>query len=58
MRIDQQHFMRAGECSKNHKEMLASLPGQSLGRNREHVGTQRAQRLQTFDVAAGFEFGA
>src|SRR5689334_21667880 len=55
MRVDHDYFARAGKCAKKHEQVLAALPRQSFGRDREHVRTQRAQRFQTFQMTAGFK---
>jgi hypothetical protein len=56
VRIDHEHFARARQCSKDHEEILTSLPRESFSAYREDVGTETAQGFETFEVTAGFEF--
>src|ERR1041384_5863830 len=55
MSVDHDDFAPAGECAKEHEQVLSALPRQSLSGDREHVRTQRAQRFQTFQMTAGFK---
>ena len=58
MRVDHEHFARARECAKNHEKILAALPRETLGRDRENIRLKRAQGFEAFEVTAGLELGA
>ena len=49
MRIEHEHFARARERAKDHEKILAALPWQSLGPDREDV---RAQAVKGVDAGA------
>src|SRR6185503_18853744 len=47
VRIDHEHFARTRKCSKDHEEILTSLPRESFSAYREDVGTETAQGFET-----------
>jgi hypothetical protein len=57
MRVQHHHFTCPCKRAKKHEEVLPALPGQPLGRNREHIRTKRAQRLEPFQMIANFKLG-
>ena len=58
MRVDHEHLACARECAEDHEKILAALPRQTLGRNRENIGVKRAQGFEAFEVTASLELGA
>jgi hypothetical protein len=58
MSVDHKHMGGPGQRSKQHEDVLASLPGQMFCGNYKHIWAACAQRAKTHGKATSVDFAA